>query len=399
MTSPAAPRFDATVAFAEFERALRDNYAYLERTDFDVDAHLATVRRAAEHADSPAGLRRLLQRSTFAFTDPHLMVGPLDDQDFNVWPTSADLSVTSDENGYFVQDVRADSPADHIGIRPGWRVTTIDETPLDSAVSSAWFGAASGPTRRQRDYLATIIVNGTRATDRSIGFVVNGVAQRTRFPNAREFARSFDQEPPVAATREGDTLIVRFNNSLGRDETIAAFDAVVAANVDVRTVILDFRNTPSGGSTNVARAIMGHFITQERPYQIHEVPGVLRRTSVPHRSVAHVVPRPPVLQVRVIAIGGRWTGSMGEGLVIGLNGAAQATTFASNMGDLLGALDNVDLINTSAVLSLGAESLFHVNGTPRADYVADHPLETADRDSSGGDPAMLAIRAWLRAQP
>ena len=50
-------------------------------------------------------------------------------------------------------------------------------------------------------------------------------------------------------------------------------------------------------------------------------------------------------------------------------------------------------------LELGIESLFHVDGTPRADYVADVPLPSADRNRDGDDPAMLSALAWLAAPP
>jgi carboxyl-terminal processing protease len=83
--------------------------------------------------------------------------------------------------------------------------------------------------------------------------------------------------------------------------------------------------------------------------------------------------------------------------VIGLHAAAGARTFASDLGDLLGALHVLELPATRATLELGAEALFHVDGTPRGDYVADVPLASADRDADGGDPAVRAALAWLAA--
>ena len=52
------------------------------------------------------------------------------------------------------------------------------------------------------------------------------------------------------------------------------------------------------------------------------------------------------------------------------------------MGDLRGALHNFPLPLSSAKLDLGAEALSHVDGTPRADYIADVPLPQADRAST-----------------
>jgi len=96
-----------------------------------------------------------------------------------------------------------------------------------------------------------------------------------------------------------------------------------------------------------------------------------------------------------VVLSGHWTGSMGEGLVIGLDAAADALTIGSNMADLLGALTNVTLEKSGARMDLGTETLFHVNGTPREDYIADIPLESADRDAQGADPAMESALAYL----
>ncbi|MCA9613159.1 MAG: hypothetical protein KC586_10450, partial [Myxococcales bacterium] len=203
------------------------------------------------------------------------------------------------------------------------------------------------------------------------------------------------ERPPLSIRREGDVAIVRFENSLGRSETVAAFDEAIVSVADAPALVIDLRNTPSGGNTDVARAILGHFVDDSTPYQRHEIPAVERATTVPRRFVEHVLPRAPRFRGRVVVLGGRWTGSMGEGLVVGFD-AIGAHTVASDMGDLLGAMTQIPLEACEGVLELGVESLFHVDGTPRADYVADVPLESSDRDTRGDDPALTAALAWLR---
>ena len=95
-----------------------------------------------------------------------------------------------------------------------------------------------------------------------------------------------------------------------------------------------------GGNTDVARSVIGHFLTEPQPYQVHEIPAVERATGVPRRFVEVALPRAPHYGGPVAVLGGRWTGSMGEGLVVGLDAAAGAVTVGSDMGDLLGALWN-----------------------------------------------------------
>lgn len=390
---PAA--FDPAVAWDEFESTLREAYAYLDRADFDVDAHLRRARAAALLTHDAPSLQKVLSAATLAFTDPHLLVGPLDDGAPNVWPTSGDLAVAASAAGYVVADVRAKSPADNLRVRPDFTVLAIDGETIDAAVARLlWL--VPQPTTKQRAYAATLAVNGRRdGRARRLTFGTPSGEQALTLENPRAFARAQDELPPLTLSIEGKVATVRFHNSLGRRETIAAFDDAIARAAGADTVILDLRNTPSGGNTDVARAIIGHFISETQAYQIHEIPAVARKTTVPRRFIEQVLPRAPRFTGRVAVVGGRWTGSMGEGLVIGLHAAALARTFASDMGDLLGALHVLDLPATGFKLELGAESLFHIDGTPRADYIADVPLRSADRDPGGGDPALRAISSWL----
>lgn len=394
----AEPAFDARAAFEEFAAALRSDYAYLERDDLDVEAHLARTRAAAEGAADRAELRRILHRSTFAFADPHLLVAPLEDADPNVWPTSADLAVTLQDGAFVVADVRAGSAADGAGVRPGWVVTAVGGGSI-AGCSAGLLAGVPAPTERQRSYAATLCVNGTRVGPRALEFAVDGQPRALELANPRVFAEQVTNMAPLSVAVRGRVGVVRFNNSLGRQDTIAAIDAAVRELAGMEAVVLDLRNTPSGGNTDVARAILGHFVAEPRPYQVHEVPAVLRRTSVPRRFVEYVLPRDPLFAGRVVVLGGRWTGSMGEGVVIGMHAAAGARTFASDMGDLLGALHVQELPASGVTLELGAEALFHVDGTPRAAFVGDVRLAAADRDANGGDPALEAALAWLAERP
>ncbi|MFY0536925.1 hypothetical protein [Nannocystis pusilla] len=135
-------------------KELRASYAYLERGDFDVEAHLQRTREAALRTTSAGQLRRVLHRSAFAFTDPHLLVAPLDDDDPNVWPTSADLAVALRDDRFVVTDVRAGSAADEAGVRPGWTVRKVDGVDIDARVTALFEGLlrhpprCSAPTRR-----------------------------------------------------------------------------------------------------------------------------------------------------------------------------------------------------------------------------------------------------------
>jgi hypothetical protein len=136
-----------------------------------------------------------------------------------------------------------------------------------------------------------------------------------------------------------------------------------------QTVVIDLTDTPSGGDTVVARAIMGWFVSAPTGYQIHNLPAEERETGVPRQWVEQVLPRPgkshsgPV-RVRV----GRWTGSMGEGLAIGF-AALGADVSGGPMAGLRGAVSDLTLPHSGLVLKLPTERLYTVGGVPREAFV------------------------------
>ena len=397
--------FEPNAAWEEFETIVRANYAYLDDApDAAWEAQFAQSREAASRAGSKAELRGILHRTALTFGDPHFIVGPFAPTDYNIVFTSSDLVIGHVGANFKVLDVRAGSSADTAGIRPGWRVLSVDGIAVGEAALIPYGGLLSDPTRRQRAYGATLAANGTRgAPVRNIGFALpDGSRKILSISNPRRFAAEIDALRVLSEKRIGtnaDIALIRVNNSLGDPGLIAAFERAIANTANARAVILDLRNTPSGGNTDIARAIIGHFIAALQPYQAHAIPAVERRIGVPRYFVEYAAPRPPHIEAPLIVLHGHWTGSMGEGLVIGLDHAADAITVGSDMGDLLGALWNFDLPLSGARVDLGGEALFHVNGTPRELYVADYPVPSADRSEDGSDPALQVALTLIERMP
>ncbi|GAB5347323.1 S41 family peptidase [Alteriqipengyuania sp. 357] len=386
--------FDAGAAWDEFEQVLRRGYAYIERDDIDVEAQLDRSRALAAKAPDKAALRRIMHRTALTFMDPHLIVGPFDDDDYAIVMTAADLDARFEDGKALIVDVRRGSPAFDAGLRPGDEVLSIDGKPARAAAQAPFGEVLPDPTADQLDYGLTLAANGRRKGDRSLKLrKANGQVRTFELASTRDWANSLRDREPVDlsfAGPRGDVAVLAPLNSLGNNDTITAFDAAMkkAIGAGARAIILDMRETPSGGNTEVGRSIIGHFTDQVRPYQMHRIPALEREFTVPRQFVEYVFPREPYFGGPVIVLHGRWTGSMGEGIVIGMDAATGATTIGSNMGDLLGGLWNEQLELSGARLDFGGESLFHVDGTPREDYVASVPVEPASTAADGSDPAI-----------
>ena len=393
--------FDAATAWDEFEQLLRGKYAYIERDDIDVEAQLRRSRALAANAPDKRSLRRIMHQTALTFMDPHLIVGPFEDDDFAIVMTAADLDARFEDGKAIVADVRRGSPAFDAGLRPGDEIVAIGGQPVGAAARLPFGDVLPDPTAAQLDYGLTLAVNGRRKGARTL-HVRSGTqpARSIELASTRDWAIALGDREQVDLSfvgDEGDVAVLRPNNSLGDNETITAFDAALAEAIaqGARAVILDMRETPSGGNTEVGRSIIGHFVDEVKPYQMHRIPVFEREFTVPRQFVEYVFPREPHFDGPVVVLHGRWTGSMGEGIVIGMDAASDSTSIGSNMGDLLGGLWNRQLELSGARVDLGGEALFHVDGTPREDYVADIPIEPASTARDGSDPAVAAALELL----
>ena len=107
------------------------------------------------------------------------------------------------------------------------------------------------------------------------------------------------------------------------------------------------------------------------------------------KFVEYVAPFGQRYMGKVYVAGGRWTGSMGEGTMIGFD-AIGATTVGSDFAHLLGALSNETIDASAARVDIGTEQLFTVTGLPREDYRPQLYLPQAER-TLAGDPVLMAI--------
>ncbi len=164
--------------------------------------------------------------------------------------------------------------------------------------------------------------------------------------------------------------IIRINNSLGNNFLIKKFDEVLDSLSQTKGLILDLRNTNSGGNTYVAKGIMSRFINKELPYQKHQFTETWDNQPKIIRSWFELVtPRGIQYTKPVVVLVGRWTGSMGEGLAIGFDGMQRAKIVGSEMKRLAGSDFDFKFNNQNFGYKVILEKLYHINGTPREKYI------------------------------
>jgi len=184
----------------------------------------------------------------------------------------------------------------------------------------------------------------------------------------------------LTTKRTGNLGVIRLLNSLGKNELINAFDQALEELWDTEGLVLDLRNTVDGGNTYVARGIMGRFITEAQPYQRHWTRERYDGGPAVERSwVEYVSPRGETYTKPVVVLVGRWTGSMGEGTAIGMDGMGRAEIVGTEMERLAGEVDGFSFKHQSYGYRISWAKLFHIDGTPREAYVPKNYVRQTTR--------------------
>jgi carboxyl-terminal processing protease len=366
-TAPQAVDFASDFHYAW--REIGSTYAYFDRKGTRWNeipklyaADLGRVRTRAEFIE-------LMERVVDELYDPHAQLTVNSGSSFRLVPSGTDLWAEWHDRGAVITQVRSGSDAERAGMRPGAIVSGINGVPIAEAVEKRMGRSYPHSTEAARNWALRSVLAGRHGTIRTLA-IHEGDVLRTSvdLPGPDQFvARS--AEPVTRSEPQPGIGSIRFNDSLGDERTVAAFDAALAALRDARAVVLDLRDTPSGGNSSVARGILGRFVAREMPYQKHVLPSEERISGIRRSWLELVSPRGPFpYEGSVTVLVDHWTGSMGEGLAIGFDGTGCGTVVGTPMAGLLGATYHVTLPATGIGINVPAERLLHVDGTPREDF-------------------------------
>ncbi|KQY75061.1 S41 family peptidase [Brevundimonas sp. Root1423] len=348
------------------EPLINSQYAYLDRFSDGAMPMSPVLRAEAEAVSDRRSLLRYAEHAVAALADHHAITGGSFADSWGLVPSYSDLWVEPEGDTWRITAVRDGSPAALAGVHPGDALKAIGDLPTGRAVAGFWSGLGLQVDVERAGYAARVLAAGRRDRPRDLTIRGRDGAER-RLSLANLYALRPDR-PPVTVSEDSGDLMIRFNDSLGDSETVAAFDAAMAGARPGQRVVLDLTDTPGGGNTVVARAVMGWFVDGPAAYQIHKLPAEERETGVPRQWVEQVLPRPGKRhQGAVVVRVGRWTGSMGEGLAIGMD-ALGAQVSGGSMAGLRGAVYDHRLANSGLVIKLPTERLYAVDGTPREDF-------------------------------
>ena len=372
---------------------IRDTYAYFHEKDVDWPRVRELLRPRVDDVGNHDDFVGLLEDLVEHLYDHHAHLGTNTASSPRLVPSGADLWAAHQDGIALITQVRTGSAAERLGVRAGMEVVYIDGRPVPEAVGERLPRGVDRLDPAARDWALRTLLAGRHNAPVRIE-VRTGTAHRHV-----EFEPGVAERPdsPFTATLLDNRFgYVRLHNSLGQVALVSAWDTILRDLKDTDGLVLDLRDTPSGGDTIVARPFLGRLVSTVKPYQRHELPGSKRRFGLFRSWTARIAPRGPFTYDKQLAVlVGRWTGSMGEGVAVGLDGMQRATVFGSAMAGLRGATYSHTLEHTGIPVRVPAERLYHVDGTPREAF---RPPFLVEESPPGEDAVLARALQWMRSQ-
>lgn len=396
---PASPAFPDEAGRADDFRAfcafVSDTYAYADTwaTDWEQACRYFAPRAAA--AADRAQFVGVLEQALGQIYDAHAHLGTNTDHSPRLVPSGASVVAHWRQGDAVVSAVRPGSDALRAGVRAGMTVLAVNGTPIGAAAAARLPRFLRHDDPAAHDWALQVAL----AAEHDHAAIDLQVRDATGTRTIHYLAPDHANEglDLLSSRRAGPVGLIHINNSLGQSGLVAAFDSALDALADTRALVLDLRDTPGGGTSSVARGLLGRFAPGIVPYQRHERPQEMRETGVRRIWVEYVAPRGKRYSGPVIVLVGPWTGSMGEGLAIGFNAVTGAVVVGQPMAHLRGALDQTELPHTGIVVRVPAEKIFHVDGRPREDFVPA-PLPVSGAGAASEDPELGAALALAARQ-
>ena len=358
-----------------------DTYAYFDTKPLQWNHVCELYRPQLGEVRNREEFVTLLERVIDELHDPHSQLNTNTPKSYRLVPSGTDLWAEWRDGRAVITQVRENSDAARAGIRAGMTVVTLDRQPIADRVEARLGRSYPHTAAAARDWALRSVLAGVHDTARVLRLQSGGKTREFSLP---AHDQSFRGARPVSSSeiRPGVGYI-RLEDSLGDDATIAAFDGALATLRSTRSLIIDLRNTASGGNSSVARGILGRFVREEAAYQKHILPAEEKQTGVRRSWLELVTPRGERYERPVVVLVNRWTGSMGEGLAIGFDATGAAQVVGSEMSRLVGATYTISLPATGIHVNVPAERLQHVNGLPRERF---RPKIYVDVQVTGEDP-------------
>lgn len=392
--------------FEFFWQSIKDDYCYFDKKQTDWDKVKEIYTAQIDSLKTKGEFITFLENVFNELYDHHASLNANTKNSFRLVPSGTDIwaefIVGNVRDMPVVTQVRKNFGADKTGIKSGMEIVAVNDVPVQEALKKILpksFDANGFETNdiEAKNYALRLLLAGNHITPRKLTLRSNEEIIDFFPDDPGMLLENISYKTKVESDIIDDNIgYIRINNCLFDNELIPVFDSVMNSMKETKALILDLRETPSGGNTTVARAILGWFTDKDEFFQKHELTAEERQTGIKRSWMEIVSPREGKYYDKpLVVLADHWTGSVGEGIVIGfdalakLNPGFKITIMGTKLAGLNGAIYSYEMPNTKIRFSFPVEKLFHVNGTPRELFIPDNVIDLINLTSSPGEDVIL----------
>lgn len=358
--------------FNYFWTTINDEYCYFSKKQTNWQKVKEIYTPVLDTISTRDQFVTLLEKGLYEIYDHHAILNTNTNNSQRLVPSGTDVWAEFVDGKPVITEVRKDFGTQVAGIRPGMEVIAINNIPVLSAIESFLPKAVNPMTMEAKNFALRLVLAGNHHDARILTLKYNGTT-KDYFPDQNGLQLEHIQYKGRLESRKiGNTGYIRINDCLYDNDLIPAFDSVMQSFASTQSIILDLRETPSGGNTTVARAILGWFINKDHFYQKHEYYAEEKSTGVKRSWEEIVSPRPGKYYNKpLVVLCDHWTGSIAEGIVIGFDALNRPNTkiIGTELARLNGAVYSFEMPETHIHFTFPAERLYHINGLPREQYL------------------------------
>ena len=368
--------------FLEFWTDIKDNYAYFDKKHTDWEKVKTFYLPQAQNAKDKNELITIFENAIEELYDNHISLNTNLKSSTRLVPTGLDIWAKWINGKPIITEVRKGFSADKAGVKTGMEIISINDIPIEQAVNNRIGKCINNADTEVKNYALRQLLAGNYLTQRVIVVKQNDKTSTMNLDKANGNLTDNYKYNSLLDFKTIDNNIgyIKFNNSLGHADVIQLFDSALVQLKNTKALIIDLRETPSGGNSIVARGIMSRFITTEMPYQKHILPNEEKDFAIKRSWFEIVSPRALFIYKNlVVVLVNHWTSSMGEGIAIGFDAFGKAKIVGTKMAGLNGAINGFQSSKTKIPYSFPTEQLYHINGTPREIFTPKHLIDLTDQ--------------------
>ncbi len=364
--------------FIYFWKTISDEYSYFDSKQTDWHKVKEIYSRAIDTVSGKEQFVGILEKALYEIYDHHAILNTNTNRSYRLVPSGTDTWAQYVNGKPIITEVRKRFGSELSGVAAGMEIIAVNDIPINTAVESILPASLKLPDVEAKNFALRLILAGDHTHKRKFTLRYKGKTTDHYPDNNGMLLENIKYASNIESRLFGNIGYIKINDCLYNTGIVPEFDSVMQSMQKTTSLIIDLRETPSGGNTVVAKAVISWFINKEHFYQKHEYTAEEQANGIKRSWMEIVSPRKGKNYTKpLVILCDHWTASLGEAIVIGFAALKRphTTIIGTPMARLFGAVYSYEMPNTKIRFTFPAERLYTVNGLAREKYIPEILIE------------------------